>query len=228
MRRRAGAVSHLLPAAPQPPLGLCLRRTVETPQRSGGTPPPPGVTLAQPWVLERLLGAQARQQGSLPMNFSCLCLGSGRGSLPQRCCDAAVINVRSESRTRPVSAAAEQLCQFVEAREPPSPQASSCPGFWKGLGDGGQALQTCCAGAPREAGIVRQQCLCPGPWMAQVPPRAGRVIWKKGPGHITVTAKVTVVMMKMTVMMGVTLRKVEVTTTAAHACEAQTANQLVL
>lgn len=64
--------------------------------------------------------------------------------------------------------------------------------------------------------------------MAQVPPRAGRVTWRKGPGHITVTAKVTVLMMKMTVTMGVTLRKVEMTTTAAHTYEAQTANQLLL
>ncbi|KAB0400566.1 hypothetical protein E2I00_011875, partial [Balaenoptera physalus] len=48
---------------------------------------------------------------------------SGSGSLAQRCCDAAVINVRSERRARPVSAAAEQPCRFVEADEQPSPQA---------------------------------------------------------------------------------------------------------
>ena len=57
--------------------------------------------------------------------------------------------------------------------------------------------------------------------MTQVPPRAGRVIGEKGLGQITVTAKVSVVMVKATVMLkgtmmrGVTLRKVEMATTVA-------------
>ena len=148
MRRRAGAVSQppssSPPAAPQP---VSLLHSGDPAAIRRDSPAPMG-DLAQPWVLERLLGARAQQQGALPMNFSCLCSRTGSGSS-----DAAVINVRSERRARPVSAAAEQPCRFVEADEQPSPQASSCPGFWKGLGDGGQALQTCRAGAPGEAGL---------------------------------------------------------------------------
>lgn len=97
----------------------------------------PQATLGQPWILERLLGAQAQQRG-LPAHefFMPLFEEWETGSLPQCCCDT-VINVHAE-RTRPVFVAAERPCQLVGGDEQRSPHADSCPDFWKRLSDGAE------------------------------------------------------------------------------------------
>lgn len=153
MRRRAGAVSHppssSPPAAPRPvsPLhsgdSAAIRR--DTPAPMGDFGPALGAGTSA--------GGTGSAAGLPAQEFFMPLFGEWERQPSSALLWRSVINVRSESRTRPVSAAAEQPCQFVEAREPPSPQAGSCPGFWKGLGDGGQAVQTCCAGALREAAL---------------------------------------------------------------------------
>ena len=66
---------------------------------------------------------------------------------------------------------------IVEEDEQPLPQASGYPGFWKRPSDGGQVLQTSCAGAPQGAGHCQVRGVCSHTlWRAEIRPRAGQVI----------------------------------------------------